>query len=169
MSGRRYRGLTFSHLDSRCSVKVPHKSQHINKTVGEAGLDRQAGLHLVGVERPISANKIPNVSFVNQSVVAVGDNPFADSIGENASVFDASAFGGSVTQSSIRTATIPIPPEGHLKEGDVLWFAGQASAIADLRKIPGLVSLEDEQLKQINEKVHDRRLVQGRAYRRGDS
>lgn len=107
-----------------------------------------------------------NTSFRTQSVVAVGDNPFGDQSIENASAFggsvNTSVFGASVTQSSVRTVAIPIPPEGHLKEGDVLWFAGQASAIADLRKIPGLVSLEDEQLRQIDERVHDRRLVQGR-------
>lgn len=157
-------GGNAQHREFLAAVKVSHKSQHINKTVGEAGLDRQAGLHLVGVERPIRANKMLNTSFRTQSVVAVGDNPFGDQSIENASAFggsvNTSVFGASVTQSSVRTVAIPIPPEGHLKEGDVLWFAGQASAIADLRKIPGLVSLEDEQLRQIDERVHDRRLVQ---------
>ena len=126
-------------------------------------------MHLVGVERPIRANNMLNTSFQIKSLVAVGHDPFADQSIENAPAFggsvNPSVFGGSLTQSTMRTLTFPIPPEGHLKEGDVLWFAGQASAIADLRKIPGLVSLEDEQLKQIDEKVHDRRLVQGRALR----
>ena len=41
-----------------------------------------------------------------------------------------------------------------------MWFAGHATAIADLRKIPGLVFLEDDELQKIDEKVHDQRLVQ---------
>ena len=58
-------------------------------------------------------------------------------------------------------ASRAVLPEEHLEEGDILWFAGSATAITDLRKIPGLVSLEEDELKQIKENVYDRRLVQG--------
>ena len=38
---------------------------------------------------------------------------------------------------------------------------------SDLRKIPGLTSHEKEEVKKINEKVHDRRLVEAVLARRG--
>merc|ERR1711935_1048437 len=53
-----------------------------------------------------------------------------------------------------------IAPDMPLKVGDVLWFAGGAQSVGDLRKIPGLTSHEKEEVEKINEKVHDRRLVE---------
>jgi TrkA-C domain len=47
-----------------------------------------------------------------------------------------------------------------LEEGAVLWFSGSAKAAGDLRKIPGLISNENEEVAKIDEKLHDRRLVQ---------
>lgn len=132
------------------AVSVSKKSEHIGKTVAEAGLDRQSGLFLVGVERPVLDRTSICVSFARLSVF-----PGPASVPEGSEM-------ASLTQGNMPTATIPVPPEGHLKEADVLWFAGPATAIADLRKIPGLVSLEDEELKKIGEKLHDRRLVQGK-------
>jgi di/tricarboxylate transporter len=60
-----------------------------------------------------------------------------------------------------------IAPDSNLKEGDVLWFAGSASSVGDLRKIPGLISYESEEVEKINETVHDRRLVEAVIARRG--
>jgi di/tricarboxylate transporter len=48
-----------------------------------------------------------------------------------------------------------------------LWFAGSALAVGDLRKVPGLISYESEEVEKINEKVHDRRLVEAVIARRG--
>jgi di/tricarboxylate transporter/formyltetrahydrofolate hydrolase len=50
--------------------------------------------------------------------------------------------------------------EDPLKEGDILWYAGPVGAMADLRKIPGLASSENEDIEKMKEHVHDRRLVQ---------
>ena len=49
----------------------------------------------------------------------------------------------------------------------MLWFAGGAHSVGDLRKIPGLISHEKEEVEKINEKVHDRRLVEAVIARRG--
>ena len=42
-----------------------------------------------------------------------------------------------------------IDPDQPLEDGDVLWFAGSASAVGDLRKIPGLVSFESDEVKKV--------------------
>jgi di/tricarboxylate transporter len=76
-----------------------------------------------------------------------------------------SDFEGSV--SSDKRSLQTIPPDAPLEAGDVLWFSGQASAIGNLRKIPGLVSYEHDEVKKLNEKVHDRRLVQAVVARMG--
>ena len=53
-----------------------------------------------------------------------------------------------------------IDPDKPLQDGDILWFAGDASSVGDLRKIPGLESPEEGEIKQMNENVQDRVLVQ---------
>ena len=143
------------------AVKVSNKSEHIGKTVGEAGLNRQAGLFLVQVERPVTGRNTMRVSFARLSVMG---NPFG--VSGTDSVNDGSVM-GSLTKGDMPKAAIPVPPEGHLQENDVLWFAGEAMAIADLRKIPGLVSVEDDEVQQIDEKLHDRRLVQAVVSKKG--
>ena len=146
-------------------VVTQPKSEHVGRTVSEAGLDRQAGLFLVGVERPVAESDRKNlcVSFNVTPSVTGSNAPSRGSVLNGRQHGSMGASVTSLTEGGAPTATIPIPPEGHLKDGDILWFAGPATAIADLRKIPGLVSLEEEELKQINEKLHDRRLVQGKA------
>ena len=61
----------------------------------------------------------------------------------------------------------PISPEDPLRAGDVLWFAGSAAAVGDLRKVPGLRMRESEEVQKIRERVHDRRLVQAVVARKG--
>lgn len=53
-----------------------------------------------------------------------------------------------------------LDPEEALQEADVLWFAGSASAIGDLRKVPGLEPFETEQVNKVQVPLHERRLVQ---------
>jgi di/tricarboxylate transporter len=53
-----------------------------------------------------------------------------------------------------------LDPESPLNVGDVLWFSGPAHAVGDLRKIPGLVQYQNEQVEQIKDRIHDRRLMQ---------
>ena len=54
-----------------------------------------------------------------------------------------------------------------LQDGDVLWFSGTAESIGDLRKIPGLVSYESDEVNKMKEKVFNRRLVQAVVARKG--
>jgi di/tricarboxylate transporter len=54
-----------------------------------------------------------------------------------------------------------------LEAGDVLWFSGTAASVGDLRKIPGLVSYESEEVNKLNEKIYNRRLVEAVVARRG--
>mmetsp|Transcript_1386 Transcript_1386/g.2448 ORF Transcript_1386/g.2448 Transcript_1386/m.2448 type:complete len:610 (+) Transcript_1386:897-2726(+) len=151
------------------AVEVSTKSEHIDKTVAQAGLDRQAGLFLVGVERRVSGgNKSLRVSLMAipgglRTSVLNGNGS-----GPRTSVLDGNGSQtGSFIQGNMPTVSRPVFPEERLKEGDVLWFAGSATAIADLRKIPGLVSVEEDELKQIDENVHDRRLVQAVVAKKG--
>jgi di/tricarboxylate transporter len=54
-----------------------------------------------------------------------------------------------------------------LQAGDVLWFSGTAKAVGDLRRIPGLVSYQSDEVEKMKEKVFDRRLVQAVVARKG--
>jgi hypothetical protein len=101
-------------------------------------LDRLPGVFLVSIDRPDDATQ-PNV------------DPKTDALSTR-------------TNEPVFTA---ITPETPLQDGDVLWFAGGAQSVGDLRKIPGLVSAEDKEVKKINAKVHDRRLVEAVIARRG--
>ena len=49
----------------------------------------------------------------------------------------------------------------------MVWFAGDAHSIGDLRKVPGLISHYRDQIKKTNEGEHDRRLVEAVVARRG--
>jgi uncharacterized protein with PhoU and TrkA domain len=132
------------YLDAR---RVPQKSEHIGKNVMQAGLDKLVGLFLVEVERPLSQEEAKNAK----------------------KIFKAGVFSDSVLQDSIDGSIIAVAqratvvrPEDPLKEGDIIWFAGSAEAIVDLRKVPGLESTQKEVLEGVNENKFDRRLVQGK-------
>ncbi|KAL7518562.1 hypothetical protein ACHAWX_003377 [Stephanocyclus meneghinianus] len=132
------------------AMKICPKSPHAKKTVPQAGLDKLTGLFIVQVERPVPS---ANSRLSSLSALQSPNNGSAVSVGSR---------GG-----SLKISTIPVQPDDPLEEGDIIWFAGSANAIADLRKIPGLVSSEDDELKKIDEKVHDRRLVQAVVARKG--
>jgi hypothetical protein len=119
------------------AMKVSAKSKHINKTVEEAGLDSQDGLFLVLVERPVVPGNMHMTNFLIHSLIP-GRGPI--SLPNSMSM-------------------LPVPPESHLKENDILWFAGDAATIADLKKNPGILLLEDDQIQKMESKRHDRMLV----------
>ena len=133
---------------------APH-SKLAKRTVAEIGLDKLPGVFLVSIDRPTEKterkSKVNVASLVSQS----------DAI--------SSADGGSESPSvpPIEPIFSTISQETPLQEGDVLWFAGSASAVGDLRKIPGLKSFESDEVEKMNEKVHDRRLVEAVIARRG--
>ena len=60
-----------------------------------------------------------------------------------------------------------IPLTNQLSDGDVLWFSGSATAIGNLRKIPGLSLLESDEVMKMGEKAQDRRLVEAVVSRNG--
>mmetsp|Transcript_29018 Transcript_29018/g.42804 ORF Transcript_29018/g.42804 Transcript_29018/m.42804 type:complete len:1236 (+) Transcript_29018:347-4054(+) len=138
------------------AMAVAPKSQLAGRTVAEIGLDKLSGVFLVTIDRP---------------------NKIAEDEGEKSQVrVNIARPGGEIEEQlsqdepidSMRTIeATAISTETPLVEGDVLWFAGSASSVGDLRKIPGLVSYESEEVEKLNEKIHDRRLVEAVVARRG--
>jgi len=127
------------------AMEILPRSKLASKKVAQLGLDKLPGLFLVSIERPTNR----------------GGNVFSLS----ASSLDAD---GSLNENDLNTAPniTPVSPEEPLQAGDILWFSGTATSIGDLRKIPGMKSYVNEEVKKINEKVHDRRLVQAVIARR---
>jgi di/tricarboxylate transporter len=136
---------------------APH-SQLAKKSVEKSGINKLPDLFLVSIDRPSTTTttedkKKPKVlvrTTVAQDTFSVG--------------------GSSDNEGSLRAETqtfTAIPLDEPLQEGDILWFSGSAAAVGDLRKIPGLVSNQDDEVKKINDKVHDRRLVQAVIARKG--
>jgi K+/H+ antiporter YhaU regulatory subunit KhtT len=134
------------------AMQIAPKSKLAKRTVAETGLDKLPGVFLVSIDRPTSkqqsTEKKPKVTLISP-----------DSVRD-----DRSEITSLPTVDQIFTT---ISPDTLLAEGDVLWFAGSASAVGDLRKVPGLISYESEEVEKINEKVHDRRLVEAVIARRG--
>jgi uncharacterized protein with PhoU and TrkA domain len=136
------------------AMEVAAKSKLASRTVAEIGLDKLSGVFLVSIDRP---NKRPTTDSGKPQVMVSITRPIDQVSQEDASV-------------SLRTVepiVSAISTDTPLMEGDVLWFAGSASSLGDLRKIPGLISYESEEVDKINEKIHDRRLVEAVVARRG--
>lgn len=137
------------------AMEVAPHSKLANRTVAETGLDKLPGVFLVSIDRPTDKktekSRKPKVAVISTAPDAI------------------SSVGGSEAASlpTVEPIFTTIPPETPLMGGDVLWFAGSASAVGDLRKVPGLISFENEEVEKINEKVHDRRLVEAVVARRG--
>jgi uncharacterized protein with PhoU and TrkA domain len=135
--------------------KVTPKSVHIGKTVSECGLDKLTGLFLISVERPSSeedTKTVPDRKTFKASVFADSANSFHSGL---------HAVNDSISGSLISSPSRAVAPEDPLKAGDIIWFAGSAEAIVELRKVPGLESPQKEVLEGVNENKFDRRLVQG--------
>jgi len=125
------------------AMEILQKSKLASKTVGQLGLDKLPGVFLVSIERPSKEQS----SSLFLSVTASND--------------DLDNF-----DTAPAPPLTPIPQDQPLEDGDVLWFSGSAASIGDLRKIPGMKSYVNSEVKKINEKVHDRRLVQAVIARR---
>jgi uncharacterized protein with PhoU and TrkA domain len=138
------------------AMEVAPKAKLANRTAAEIGLDKLPGVFLVSIDRPTSKKrgegkkvKVTVIPSPTHSAVSVDDPSEVISMPTAEPIFT--------------TISQDIP----LQEGDVLWFAGSASSVGDLRKVPGLISFESEEVEKINEKVHDRRLVEAVVARRG--
>ena len=131
------------------AMEVIEKSQLTNKNVSEIGLDKLPDLTLVSIDRPIarSEDREPSSTPAGGSVFSA---PGLRSVG-----------------STVEARFTTISPDLPLKEGDVIWFAGSASSVGNLRKIPGLRSYESEEVEKLNENLHDRRLVEAVVAQKG--
>jgi len=69
--------------------------------------------------------------------------------------------GGEITSSTAIALAEP------LKAGDILWYSCTPDSVGDLRKIPGLISHETEEVEKVSGKVFERRLVQAVVARQG--
>jgi len=139
------------------AMTVVKNSQFIGQTPAQAGILKLAGVVLISIERPkpVEETRRPlKLSIARQSD--------ADSAGVPEKN-DGTALSVRTTEPQFTTIEL----EEKLLEGDVLWFAGSASAVGDLRKIPGLRAYESEEVGKLKENVHDRRLVQAVIARKG--
>lgn len=139
------------------AMSIAKNSQFAGQTPAKAGILKLTGVVLISVERP----------------KPVGEKKKSNVIVSITHAFDAASAGDPSDHDaalSVRTTEpqfTAIELEEPLQEGDVLWFAGSASAVGDLRKIPGLRAYESEEVAKMNENVHDRRLVQAVIARKG--
>jgi uncharacterized protein with PhoU and TrkA domain len=146
------------------AMAVAPNSNIAGKTASQAGIDKLLGLFLVSIDRPeIDLTQEPQqqqptklkarvISMFKKHDTAAPLSPSDGQLSVDMSkqvVFNALAL------------------DEPLEEGDVLWFSGSAKAVGDLRKIPGLISNENEEVAKIDEKLHDRRLVQAVIARKG--
>jgi hypothetical protein len=68
---------------------------------------------------------------------------------------------------SIERESESVSRDEPVQANDVIWFAGTAASLGDLRKVPGLTFVEEEEILKTNEKAHNRRLVQAVVARTG--
>lgn len=130
------------------AMEIAPNSGLINKTVGALGLDKLPGVFLVSIERPSIEESTTSLVLPKSP----GGNHSVNSFDEH--------------DLDVAPTFVTISQDQALQEKDILWFSGTANAIGDLRKIPGLKSYVNEEVKKINEKVHDRLLVQAVIARR---
>jgi len=128
------------------AMELTPRSALADKTAAQSGLDKLSGVFLVEIERPV-----PVRSIVTQTVL-----PASQTVVPRMSA----------TPEPIHSRSIS-PFDQPLQSGDVLWYAGSATAIGDLRKIPGLKPVEDDQVKKVEGDIHERRLVQAVVARQG--
>eukprot|EP00984_Skeletonema_dohrnii_P019718 scaffold9483_cov111-Skeletonema_dohrnii-CCMP3373.AAC.2 len=138
------------------ATKVSRDSEHIGKNITQAGLDKLTGLFVVEVERPLSKEEAKKNTKKTFKASVFNDTRLHDSI--EGSIMGSSNFA--------QRATV-VRPEDPLREGDIIWFAGSADAIVDLRKVPGLESTQKEVLEGVKENKFDRRLVQAVVAKQG--
>jgi hypothetical protein len=141
------------------AVRVEKKSQFARKTPDQAGLRKLPGLFLVSVERPrFPASADDGVPGDKASETVEGAPVASVSVATREPPSPSSPAAPSPPSS-----TQALDPESDvLREDDVLWYAGNAQAIASVRKIPGLAPIESadqvDKLKGVSSQ--SRRLIQ---------
>jgi len=142
------------------AMEILRKSNLASKSVVSLGLNKMPGIFLVSIERPVGSGERKPI-LLNTDVRPTPSNDHNDDLATP-------SFTGSFDEDALTTVPRmkPVSIDEPLKEGDILWFSGTAAAVGDLRKIPGMKSYVNEEVKKINEKVYDRRLVQAVIARR---
>jgi di/tricarboxylate transporter len=145
------------------AMEVAPHSQLANKTVQQLGIAKLPGVFLVSIERPLGnasavqrSSRANIVSFLGGLRGGVHAGSGASEIVDEHSILD-----------NVSVKFIPIAPEETLQAGDILWFSGSASGVGDLRKIPGLKSVQSDEVEKVKSQIHERRLVQAVIARKG--
>jgi di/tricarboxylate transporter len=114
---------------------VPKNSNLIGKTLNDADYTRLPGVVLVSIERP------------------GGDEDKNKYHDKTRIVDDTSTDGTKVGYSALS-------PNDILDAGDVIWYTGSASAIADLQKVNGFVFYQEDEINKAIPVLQDRRILQ---------
>jgi di/tricarboxylate transporter len=150
------------------AMAVARHSNLAGKTASQIGIHKLPNLFLVSIDRP--QRRVVEDRQRRTQMVQGTPNQVAQrlpSLNDGSVASEQSEVDGSAVSARTENFTA-ITQQEPLAEGDVLWFSGPATAVGDLRKIPGLLSYENEEVKKINEKVFDRRLVQAVVARKGE-
>lgn len=148
------------------AMTVAPNSQLAGRTVAQAGMNKLPGVVLISVERP-NADELDSAEGKKKPKITIINVPSDGSLGADTSEHQNGPHSASLSVRTTEQFFTTIELEDPLQVGDVLWFAGSASSVGDLRKIPGLNSYQSKEVDKINEKVHDRRLVQAVVARQG--
>mmetsp|Transcript_7627 Transcript_7627/g.23227 ORF Transcript_7627/g.23227 Transcript_7627/m.23227 type:complete len:1210 (-) Transcript_7627:234-3863(-) len=136
--------------DFMIAMRVARGSPIIGKTVQGAGLRGLPGLFLASIERH------PEVAE-SQEVGGGSEEAPDEPRGAAASLSDEEA---PPVDQPASPSIVVADRDDKLRVGDVLWFSGELQSVAALRRVPGLVPLEDHQLNKLKVVKADRRLVQ---------
>lgn len=146
LSGTKDGGNAQPSREFLAAMEVEKNSQLAGQTVAQSGVIKLPGVVLISIERPIEANEVKrSIRFASISA--------GSSIGDDGD--------GTLSLRTSEPTYTTIELDQPLQDGDVLWFAGSASAVGDLRKIPGLISFESEEVKKVGIHQSPGRLASG--------
>lgn len=131
------------------AMQIKRRSQLVNRTAIQSGLDKLSGVFLVSIER----------------LIEIEDNETLEGT-DSLSISSPKSI-VSVKSDEMKDKIVSVAPDDILIPGDILWFSGPANKIGDLRKIPGLSLYENDEVKKVNAEIQDRRLVQAVVARKG--
>ena len=141
--------------------------EFIKKTAEDAGLRSLPGLFLVSVERPrkggggVDGAPKESSSPRAQTTPATVTPPMTPLMTPPADVASIALVSSSSSPNvDSEGAAAMDPAVDTLQAGDVLWYAGNANAIATIRKIPGLAPYATDQVDKLNANSQERRLIQ---------
>jgi len=118
------------------AMRVSKSSSLSKKSAEGSGLTSIPGLVLVSIERPLPQPTAVE-TMTQQEVKSRAD----------------------AEEDEFERAQV-IQMDEPLEAGDILWFAGSATALTEVRKVPGLVSNLKEKISKLEDNPHERRLVQ---------